>query len=260
MGGQVVSGLSSVVDNVSTARGWRIIMNEAAANFVGSGMQKGVGRVGGVKKWNGVFAGFGSTPPVFPSATFTFTGNTEARCERVRIIWDPMARDPKPIHYMVFFRSCGALTAGAAAATDATTPTVEPATSLRVDLATVEQTHIHGAQLDIFARHMKPYADTSTSFWEYWTEGAIDAEAWWNVLEDAPGYLPALQLEHQLRMYVTATTYWQLQWMRIVGHAPFEVDHEGNRPAGARIVAEFNSDNGTNVGSIINPATVTQWP
>ncbi|MHC4866923.1 MAG: hypothetical protein ACYTEX_22825 [Planctomycetota bacterium] len=268
MAQQAVSGLSSVVDGTSQARAWRIKMNELAAEYVASGMQKGMGRIAGVKRWGGVYVAYGGTPAVFPSATFTFTGNTDesvgytgtARCERIRIEWDPDAHPPVPIRHMVFFRSAGALTPGAAPATDATTPAREAATSLRIDLIGTQQTHVHKAQLDIFAKHMKRYADTSTSFWEYWTEGAIDAEAWWDVWEDAPGSLPTLQTEHTFKIYTTATEFWELQWMRIVGHDPFEVDHEGNRPAGARVRAQWNSDNGTSVGTIKNPATTVKWP
>jgi hypothetical protein len=268
MAGEAVSGLSSVVNNASQARAWRIMMNELAAEYVASGMQKGMGRIAGVKRWRGVYVAYGGTPAVFPSESFTFTGNTQgsvgytgtAVCDRIRIEWDPTAEPPVPIRQMVFFRSAGALTPGAAAATDATTPSREAATSLRVDLGGVQQTHVHKAQLDIFAKHMKRYADTSTSFWEYWTEGAIDAEAWWDITEDDPASVPVWQLEHTFKIYVTAGTFWEIQWMRITGHPRFEVDHEGNKPAGGRVQAQWNSDNGTSTGTIKDPATTVKWP
>lgn len=269
MAGQVVHGHSSVVDNASTARAWQIAMNEAAAAYTASGMSRGIHRVAGVRRWQGVYVAYGATPVPFPGATFTFTGNTDgsngytgtAWCERVRVTWDPLAQDPRPIHHTVFFRSAGALTAGSASASDSTVPNAKPATGLKVNFDGSDATHVHGAQLDIFARWGKRYADTESSFWEVWLGGAIDAEAWWDVFEDDPSNLPSLQSEGVLKMYDDTSTYWQLVWGRITGVPNFQVDHEGPRPVFGRVQAEFTGfAGGTNTGSITDPATSVRWP
>lgn len=263
----VISGISAAVSGASgiTMREWRIREIQRGPKWVASISQAGVSAACGAKDWRGYFLGYGHTPVVFPGETFTFLGSVDgtlgvtgpAICDRIVITWDIEAG--KVIEYRVDFSANGTLSKGAAAATDSGTPVVVCSTSMYVKIDAQNQTDIRYMRLVITAAN-RPYNSSDTAGQVKRNSGNINAECLYRLYQDSPANLPALAMPKVLRFYVTATTYWELTWMRLEEIEDYGVNLEEAENVGATIKGAFVAYNGTGAGTIINPATTTKWP
>lgn len=273
----VLSGIGGVVDGHNTIRTWTVTTTADVQSLVASNTKIGTMVLAGNKDWSGSFTGYGHTPAVLPGAGFTFTGTIDgtngatgtAIVDSVEIVIDIEAG--APISYTVNFSSNGALSLGAAAATDVTTP--DPPTSIgcQVETGTMvavpvwsDITDVRTVTITITADNQS-YVSSETAGETLRFAGNISATIAISVYEDDFADLPALNAENGLRVYVTATTYWLFDYVVWGEASDLTVDRESAAVVGATLNAIWTAygdiDSGTiTEGNIDQPSTTAFWP
>lgn len=272
----VVSGMGGAVNGVSTVRGWSIDHAADLTPYVASGMKGGTSRVAGNKDWTGQYTCYGHSPTHFPGDAITFTGSIDgsngctgaAMVNEVTINWDIEAGGV--INYTVSFEGNGALTFGASVATDVTVPSAFPANACKIELADVAASPSYSEVDNIrtitltFTKSNPSYASSGTAGLVKRVEGNLDCSLSYGVYEGDPTAYIQPNTVQFVRVYVNATTYWEIKAMRFGAVSGVEVDIEGPNVVGATQNAEFEAFydlSGTMTeGVIINPAVVTKWP
>jgi len=272
----VLAGVAGAVDGSNAIRVWSVSTTNDLQAYVHSGTQQGTGRLAGNGDWSGNYTAYGHTPDVMPGETFTFTGSIDgtngatgsALVESVEIAWDIEAGTI--IQHVVNFASNGALTLGAAAATDVVVP--DPPTSIGCKLtlaapaatpAFSEVTDIRTMTLTITSSNPS-YASSTTAAATKRLRGNIDFTFTFSVYEDDFADIPAAGDIQSARVYVDATTFWDLNWIMFGEASGLEVDIEGPGIVGATLNSSMNGFTGIaatpTVGFIKTPAAVTYWP
>lgn len=260
----VETALSMAIDGETTARVATINNTRELTPYVGSGSSAGTGRKCGVKDWRGTGMAYGHTPGVFPGDSFTLTYSFDgtngytgsAYCEQIDVIID--VEKGRYIENAVHCSRNGALTSGAAAATDSSVPDPPCPESLSVKLDSTAQDDVRFMQLMIRCPGKK-YVSSDTAGGRQRKRGAIDARLTYRVYNILPSALPVPGTNYLVNVMVTATLSWELKWMRCesVEHM---ADHESDEPVSAEVVMSFNNSDGTSLGWIKNPAEATKWP
>jgi hypothetical protein len=270
----VIDGKSMAVDGQKTIFGWQIDYDGNEAEYVASNTGGGVARKGGNRDWTGWYDAYGDTatpwaPTTFPGDSFTFTGTTEtakgatgtARCTRLVMLAD--LRPGGYVTYRVFFGANGALTIGAAAATDTTEPSPQHVAGLYCSLGGVQQSNVNFMQL-MLTRGCRRYVSAECDGQYKRTEGdRMDVEGRWRVYEDTPANLPIVGQEYAAKFAVTPAMaqYWEINWLVIDEVRDLGVNrNKTDEPVYAEIVGRFVAENGTSAGSIVNPAGATKFP
>ena len=260
----VISGLDMAVNGQNTARAFTMEISDELNEYITSGLSSGVGNKCGVDDWKGAGMFLDAQPWVFPGDTFTFTGSLDgtygftgsAYCEAIEIVWD--IEKNEYIASSVQFSRNGTLTIGLAAATDTVRAYPACTESLPLLLGTVEQSDVTYARLKMSCRGL-PYVTSATSGGRLRKRGSFRAELEYHRYYQNPGSLPTRGLEYRLQMYDTATTYWDLSWMKVRKIMPY-VNPESNRPVNAKVIMDMTGTNATDMGSCINPSLATKWP
>lgn len=243
--------------------------------FFAGNMGGGTGRKSGNSYWDGHYYTYardtdGNRQPArfpndqltlaasFDSGTKLMTGT--ARCKLLEIEW-PIESGGYVIH-KVGFVCDGALSTGGASATDSTLacPMSVEGQSLSLDGATVA--NVNYMKL-VIASMTCPYVDsTSAGQWRH-AAANLDITAQWRVNSDDPADWPTIGYAHLVKMYVTATKFWELKWMRIEGVQPIYQERrdptEPARPTAATMTAKMNASDCTALGYIKNPAATAVW-
>lgn len=133
----VLSGESGRINGLSTIAEWTVTPQKSAASGRASNTGGAPIVVTGVDEWSLRFRAYGKEPPVYPGASLSFIGNTgggswsgTAVCKSARLTADIAGGG-----YLTWDCECGsasALTPGASAATDTSSPAMFTATSLQV--------------------------------------------------------------------------------------------------------------------------------
>lgn len=262
----VISGTNLAINGEETARRFSLSSNNKLAAGVASNTQRGMLRRPGVKDWKGSYGGYGHTPAVFPGADFTFTGSLtgsqgatgEAICSRIVMNWD--IERGELIAYRVYFEANGDLTFGAAAASDSSIPDPPTTQAMFIALDGGQQTQIRNMDLDISCRN-RPYVTSDTDGDTKREPGNFDFLLRYGMYFDSDTVtLPTLETAYIAKMYVTASTFWELKWARIESVLEFQGDHEKDEPASCIVTAAMDASDGAAIGSITNPASSVVWP
>lgn len=279
----VISGVGGAIDGVGTVRKWTLSASAEVTMWVASGSKQGTSRVAGARDWTGSYDAYGHTPTHMPGDSFTFTGSYDgtngwtgpAKVESVTINWNQETSEP--ISHTVAFSSDGAITLGAAAATDATTPQPSPSVGCIIKAADpsatpsyVEINDIRSATLTI-TRALKPYRSSSTvSGGESRTKrvvgGAFDFTFSYSLYEGDPSNLfePNAVKHFQVFVDTVPTLHWELKWVRMTELSDIEVDHETGELVGATQNGEMCgfTDIATvsTEGKLADPTPTTIWP
>lgn len=281
----VITGILATVAKDAASyhnmRKWSIQVDDEIQAYVSSATKAGHGRTLGNIDWSGSVSGYGHTPPVLPGQTFVFHGSLDgvkgvsgtAMAGDVEIVWD--IENGRIIEHTVQFGANGVLTLGAeAGVADTTVP--DPPTSRGTILkltpvnvgSPVEVTlpEVRTMRLKLM-RSNQPYLSSSLAGQKRRAKGNFDAELTVTVYTDDLSTLPQPNDVRECKLYVDATTFWHLKWMRFGNLGGVDVDREGAGLIGATLNAGMTGY--TNVGAppgtptegfIKTPATAFWWP
>lgn len=278
-----ISGISGLValdsGAVHNAREWSINITASEASYAGSATDGATGEKPGITDWTGSFSAWGATPAANPGDTFTFHGSFDgvnggagdAIATEFTISWNQ--EQGTVISHVVQFGADGAWTPGAeAGVADSTVPNpqhsqgcIATITTIGGSPATTEITDIQSMTLTV-RRNPNTYNSSTSGGVTRRVTGVLSASGSINCLTDDLTDLPDVNDIVQLKMYVDATTFWDLKWVKITGIQP-RVNIETGAVVGATInfmhtgFANVGSGAGTPTkGYIKNPATTAVWP
>lgn len=262
----VISGQDMAIASVPTAHQFRLEVTDELVEFIASGGQSGVGRNCGIDEWRGVAMAYGYLPPITPGNDFTFTGSLDgtygftglAYCESTEIIWD--IEQGKYIGYSIQFSRQGALTVGAAVATDSTKPDPPCVESLPLTLSGTTISDVSYMRLKLSARGY-PYVSSSTAGGRLRKRGPFDAEFEYHCYYQDPSTLAQRGINYVVRPYGTAALYWDINWMKAASISAYS-NPESRRPVNGKVLMKFDNSNATDMGYVKTPeaAPVTVWP
>lgn len=277
----VISGIGGAVNGESTVREWSIESNEDLQEYIASNTAAGTGRIIGNEDWSGSYSGYGWEPAIFPGDTFTFTGSVDgtngvtgsAMCESVDIELD--IEGGAIMQYVVNFAGNGALTLGAAAASDSTDPSVRSTiTHATVELETALGSpeswdspiaDVRRITINI-AMNNPSYASSSTAGVMKRVRGSIDATVNVSLYTDDPSTLPAKGTPAKIRIRTkddTVDEHWEIWFVR-VQDVNVETPIEDAGLVAAELVFALSAsetvDSVVTAGKIVGPSTTTHWP
>jgi hypothetical protein len=236
----------------------------------------GTGRRQGNSYWDGYYWTYAldsdasRQPARFPNDQFSLdaafeTGSLNmsgtARCTELEIIWDFV--QGTYVEHKVSFKCDGALSVGSTSPSDSSIACPMPVKDclLKIDTGSGDTTVGTVNYMRLLIRSLVcPVCNSSTSGqWQH-KEGDTDIIAQWRVDSDSPDDWPTISANAIVKMYVTATKYWELKWMRIRGIDPMFQDKENpERVTQFVVTAEMNASDCTSLGYVNNPATTTKW-
>lgn len=277
----VRSGLSCVINGVSTGRNWSINELSDAKAFVASNTQQGTGRRKGNRDWNGTYGKYGYAP-VIPGSTFSFLGYAgsdgsaeasfagNAIIDSVAITWNWGGGEI--ISTAVNFSGNGAPTGwGTTTATD-TSDVIAPAicgTKVSYgDVVAEEDTdwdNVTQAVLTLTCAN-QAYVNSSTACWNARKRGpALDFTL--AITEQNSEGLPAaiaITADEIVNLYVNATQYFELKKCHVTGVSGLTVDRESGailqRTVNLAMSAFYDVAGTPTVGSIKVPGGTQIWP
>lgn len=276
-----ITGKDGMVNGADTVRLWRIEPLSPGGPYAGSDAAGAMDRIDGWKDWKGQYAAYGHTPSSMPGTALSFVGSIDgsvgvygtAIVEAVTIdieIPQDEEQPPTPINHIVEFKANGTLSRGAAVAADADVPNVPNPKELKVEYATpaavqsyTTLSSVYRARLRIACRNPL-YRPGAGSGLTYRLAGNIDASLQMEMYESAATNLPTEGNNYGIKIYVTSTLFWYIDWMKLEGITPFEVPIETRKLVYANLDWALKSTHLIGVtptrGSIKKPNTTTWWP
>lgn len=272
----VISGIGGVVNGASAVRVWTISSTADIQAAVASNTKAGTVLADGNEDWTGNYTAYGATPASMPGEALAFTGTIDgtngatgtAIVDSVEIVVDIEAG--AIIGHTVNFSGNGALTLGAAVATDTTDACMPSSIGCKVELGSMIAVPVWTAIDDVrtvtltITADNQSYVSSSTSGGVRRTAGNISAAVAITVYTDDFAGLPAVNDENRCRIYVDATTYWLVEFIKFGEASDLAVDREGAAVVGATLNAQFTGFAdiaGTcTEGEITDPASATFWP
>ncbi len=273
----VISGIGGVVNGKDSIRTWSVDASAELQAYVASNTKGGSSRVVGNTDWSGQYSAYGHSPSSLPGEALTFIGSIDgakgvkgvAVVDSVEITIDIEAG--AIISHVVNFSANGVLDkADATASSDATVPDPPSAIGCKVEksdaLVTPSFSNIDNVRtvtLSIEADNQS-YVSSDTAGGTKRVAGNVDFNVSIVVyVDDFNDLIDENAIKH-LRVYVDATTYWDLKWVMFGEASGLEVDREGATPVGATMNAHmegFTDVEGTPTeGQIAEPDSTVFWP
>lgn len=273
-------GAVSVGSVVAGVRKWSVESKKDIATVIASNTTGAPYRIAGKNDWNGEYEAQGHTPAVMPQDTFTFTGSIDGTNGVVGAAMVSSVRINIPIEsggeitHTVRFDSNGALTYGAAVAVD--TGDIDPitATGCKVQIGTLatpsmftggEIADVTSVEIEITAANA-PYVSSDTAGETKRVAGNIDFSIAIAVFaaDFSASTLPADGAIFPLRVFVTATTFWEFLFAYLESKTGIDVDIARETIVGCTMNWVMQSvavvGGTTTTGEINNPATTKWWP
>lgn len=271
----VHSGIAGAVDGAAVVGNWSITHNADLQTVMASGGNGAAIVLDGNVDWNGTYKAFGHTPAHMPGEAITFLGSIDGTngaagtgiVESITIVNN--IEIGVPIEHTVNFARNGALTLGASAATDVAIP--DPPTSIGTDvqIGTAVGVPVYSAITDVrgwtltLSASNPAYVSSDTSGGNLRLAGNISGTIAVPVYEDDFAGLPAVNSHNYIRLYVTATTYWDIGFVVWGEMSDGVVDIEGPAVVGATLNGTWSGyglvDAAQARGYIKRPATTTWW-
>jgi len=270
-----ITGINGAVDGVPGVVNWNVSETPNLQSRGNSSVAGSVITKTGVKDWSGTYEAEGGAPVHMPGETFTFTGSADgsvgatgpAIVESVTINWD--WENDAMLGHSVNFAGNGALTRGVAAAVDAsvTIPTMSSVcdimtgTLVAVPVWTALE-HLRTASLTITAANtLQKTSDTAG--WTKRNAGPVTANGSISVFTDSPANPLDPGDENGLKMYVSATAFWQLLWAKWGEMSDIRVDTNTGDILGCTLNFQFTAAvliaTVATKGSITEPDTNVFW-
>lgn len=286
----VFSGKYGVVNQMTRVRNWVLNETTSPARYRASNTKGGTGRAAGTYDFTGSFEGYGGVPPVMPSEYFDFAGYTApttgaygtngvtksanyAIVESVTINWSWETGDL--LDWVVNFAAGQPLIITEATGSDTDTANFDPplvcGTKVTLTEANTVWPNITRASLTILAENPS-YVNSSTSGKTGRRPGVID----WNaaITEQATGEFASLNADaclgskvggdNVLRMWIDATTYWDLHMAHHANTSDLRVDLDtGDIVAQTHNFEMTGIDTGNTLGHVGRPGESSGsywWP
>jgi len=290
----VISGKGGAVDGSNTVRDWSVEIENAVATYHASGGSSGQGAIAGNNDWSGQYNAYGYLPDVLPGEAFEFKGSVDgsvgvvsaasgALCNEV-VINFPI-EEGGIINHTVSFEANGALTPGAAVATDAIVPDAYSAKDATVALllqqtpfTETDETDVRSITITITSTN-PAYRSSSTSGETKRVAGNLSATVSYSVyVEDGdPSNLPSegdikqlkvkcAEADNQPATGFTNDEWWDFKWMIYSGTSGIECSPESGDIIGATCnwtMKGFADVAGTQTKGFINKPLQTPaafWP
>lgn len=285
----IILGQDVVVNGISTLGKIKIDNRSTKSPMLASNLQGGADRPEGIRELQGYYWAWGDTPPVFPNdlfdLRFTLDGNTAVevvngsvagigvRCRAIEIFAEPF--DPKQdnmVYYLVHFGGAGNdFSTSATVPTDTSAPVKYSTRGLGLQLDDATVCYIAGMHLKIQALAEPDWSSCLNGI-AYFPAGPIDwsfnfaqrVKAW--PQPATPGSLVYPDLDGVKKIYMATQTNadlsfkagWTLEYGKL-GRKSGEFDHKSRTPMTVEYLME-KSSLAADLGSIVDPAGVTQWP
>lgn len=284
----VHSGKYGVVDNQSTVRTWSITDTMAPQSYVASNTRLGTGRQPGVHDFNGNFAYYGHTPPAMPGEEFDFAGYTApdddvsgngirydgpSIVENVQMNWNWTGGEI--LNGVVNFQGNGALVAAVGAQLeDLTVPIVPPVADTKIQYSVdgganwLDWDNVAQAALTISATLHTVINSSTVDSGKVWTQRRAGPIDWTCAITEQDTIRSKFQKGDSimLRLFVSATEFWELKWGLVNEFTGLTVDRQTGAIMQQTVnlgMNGFDPDAGSYAaaaGHIILPDTTTWWP
>ncbi len=273
----VDTGRLACLDGVSTMAMWMIASGADVQAIIASNTKGAPARKAGNVDWSGRYTAFGHTPVWMPSQAKTFIGSTNGSkgckgnvlVDSAEIVIDIAAG--AVIQHTVELSANGALDRNdTTSVSDATTPDGPSSKGCKVEIATPAGTPSWDQLADVqrvtlrFSSDNKPYIGSAVPGHTVRKRGNFDLELSIPVLADSLGDVPAENEVKLVRVYVDATTYWDIAAVIFNEATDFTVDRQTGALIGCTLNAAFTGFYdvaGTPTeGFIKTPAVATWWP
>ena len=278
--GEAKSGILGKVDGIHTIRNWNINDSASANKFNASNTKGAVGRTAGNIDWTGGYSSYGHTPVKMPGDEFNFLGaiddevdnGVQGDCivESTEIVVD--IASGKSIEHNVEFAAKGVLDleADASAVVDNVVPDVPPSIGCKLHInknlvtpSWEELIYVTTMRLR-FSRENPQFANSGTAGVINRSRGNLDCMLSADFQNNKFGELPAKNTFIGLRMYVTATTYWEILWGIVENLTNMSCPVEDAGIVGGTINLGFSGytrvGSTPTEGSIKKPGGATYWP
>ena len=274
----IISGIEGGFDTGATVRNWSITQNDGLQAFTASNTRGGRRRIPGNEDWTGSYNAFGAVPAVFPGSTDVFKGTIEGTvgvtgtlfAESVEIVVDIEAGSP--IEHTVNFGAHTALTKGAAIFVDALAVEPDTAVGCKLELALLAASPSFAEVVDCtqmtlgLTPDVLTYTSNTTPGIVKRILGNMDCSFNYRVYTDDYTTLPALGSVYEAKMFVNATEFYHIKYLRVASFSDLGADIEGGAFVGATVNMEFCSIADVpatptpTLGAIIKPDTTDYWP
>lgn len=271
----VHSGRYGVVNGMATVKDWSINDTMQEAKYVASNTRGATGRKAGVRSWTGAFSGYGGLPPVLPGSLFSFVGYTapdddvsgngstysgSAMVDSIAVNWN--WANGALLDWAVNFSGHLALAHSLATYTDVSIPDPEPVCGTLIKYGATTWDNLVSAAFTL-SRPSVPYVNSSTIVssvcWTGRKAGVLD----WTlaVTEQGNARESAIEIGANpvLKLYTTASLFWELTWAHVLGYSGLNVQREGGIVQ-RTVNFGMNGFVGGVVGSVKTPTPTTIWP
>ncbi len=278
----IKTGIGGATLGVEAMRSWTVDYDEDAAKAIASNTQGTEIVLPGNTQWGGNYSAYGDTPPHMPGDAITpFKGSHDgslgvfgnAKSEKITLAVDIASGGI--IGFVTDFIGDGALTIGASVASDASdaAPPTVIGTKLKLAVASGSMTYAELADVGIgvitlvLERPVATYIDSSTGGTRKTTSdiGNLTGSLTFTVNYGDASDLPILGEEYGAQIFVNATEFWHVDFLRVVKVSPIMANREANPPEILNATIEmafsgFVTISGTTYnGQIINPALGSYW-
>lgn len=234
-----ISGISGNVNTKSTVGKWSVDSTNDLQAIVASNTKGGTTHLAGNNDWSGEYEAMGYTPSSLPGTALTFVGCLDATkgasgtaiVDEVSIEID--IEGGAPIKHSCKFSSNGALTLGVVSQS-ADVSDVDKSSSIGCKLQMSdalaapsydEVTDIRTMTLTITADN-KSYVSSSTAGETKRLEGNLNFAFSFTQYTADPAELVTPGDVQDVKMFVAATDFWHLQWVRFGDVSGLEVNRE----------------------------------
>jgi len=156
---------------------------------------------------------------------------------------------------VVSFSSDGALTVGAAAATDVTEPAPLPAKNAKLWITDADVAGVQNITMTLTSANKDYVSSGETNR----IAGNLTGTLSYDILEGAYATLPAPNTDLLMKFYVTSALFWDLKWMMVENLSNLKCDIETNELIGATVNCKFNGFSGGVHGWIASPSDEAVW-
>lgn len=275
-----IKGYEGAVNGVSNVIKWEIDQEASRNPAPNSATQNTANELEGTTDWTGHYVAHGHTPGVDPNGALTFKGTIAqsdatnstiegtAKVERWQIGWD--WANNRPIVHQVHFGADGSLSYGSASVKDAGPPSWFLPCGLKMQIATPAASPTYADVTDVIAASLScwaevaPYVNSSTSNETRRASGLLQWALDVAVNFDDTSVLQLLDGQKGVKLPVTDSTYWTVQWVTWKKIGPISVEVQG-RDVIAAHYRGFGSSwvnvSGTwTKGKLERPAGTAVWP